>query len=383
MFDFFAIFLIEILRLRLILREVYAILKIKSGEGIMRQFKFVKGPGYVYDLFYIFSLYFNQKERLDLDTNPHELDNDSAFQNQILQDFSPFSDELELFFHLKKNSRGFLPTYYFNPYQNRFSTDFDFNFLLQELMDHDRLVENLIEFYFPDMNQEEIRKSKGSILEMSKHIDRAEDCNEVIRWKLYSFLVNPEPIIQKLVYELMGKELMLSQYYEKNYQQLVDMQNEFDFDKFSQEIKGFRNIDFTLEDTHPVCISTCLLHKNCICLFLQPKNIIILLGYDYRESILAYNSQKDLPNLKEFGDVITEQNRIDILNLLVVRKEITIKDLEKLLDFSGSTAYYHLTMMMRYNMVKTRNVGRTVLYSLNEQYFESIIKVLSKYLKKE
>lgn len=349
----------------------------------MRPFKFIKGPGYVYDLFYIFSLYFNQKERLDLDTNPHELDNDSAFQNQILQDFSPFSDELELFFHLKKNSRGFLPTYYFNPYQNRFSTDFDFNFLLQELMDHDRLVENLIEFYFPDMKQEEIRKSKGSILEMSKHIDRAEDCNEVIRWKLYSFLVNPEPIIQKLVYELMGKELMLSQYYEKNYQQLVDMQNEFDFDALAQDIKAFRDIDFLREETSEIYISTCLLNKSCVCLFVQSETVTILLGYDYKDSLMTLHSQKYQPSLKEFGDVITEQNRIDILNLLVERKEITIKDLQKLLDFSGSTAYYHLTMMMRYNMVKSRNQGRTVFYSLNEKYFESIIKVLSKYLKKE
>lgn len=349
----------------------------------MRPFKFIKGPGYVYDLFYIFSLYFNQKERLDLDTNPHDLDNDTAFQNQILQDFSPFSDELELFFHLKKNSRGFLPTYYFNPYQNRFSTDFDFNFLLQELMDHDRLIENLIEFYFPDMDREEIRKSKDSIQEMSKRIDTAEEYDELIKRKLYSFLVNPELIIQKLTYELMAKELKLSQYYEKNYEQIVDMQNSFDFDMLSQQIKEFRDIDFSKEETSQVCISTCLLHKNCVCLFLQPKDMVILLGYDYKESIQFYHLKKKLPNLKEFGDIITEQNRIDILNLLVERNEITIKELEKLLDFSGSTAYYHLTMMMRYNMVKTRNVGRTVLYSLNEQYFESIIKVLSKYLKKE
>lgn len=383
MFDFFAIFLIEILRLRLILREVYAILKIKSGEGIMRQFKFVKGPGYVYDLLYIFSLYFNRKERFDIDTNPYKIESDTAFQNQVLQDFSPISDEIELFFHLKKNSRGFLPTYYFNFYQNHFATDFDFSFLLHELLDHERLIENLIEFYFPDMEREEIRKSKGSILEMSKRIDTAEEYNEIIKRKLYSFLVNPEPIIQKLVYELMSKELMLSQYYEKNYQQIIEMQNAFDFDMFVQKIKDFRDIDFSLEDSNPTCISTCLLNKNCVCLFLQSEDITILLGYDYQESIQAYHSKKNLPSLKEFGDIITEQNRIDILNLLVERNEITIKELEKLLDFSGSTAYYHLTMMMRYNMVKTRNVGRTVLYSLNEQYFESIIKVLSKYLKKE
>ncbi|HIQ59668.1 MAG TPA: helix-turn-helix transcriptional regulator [Candidatus Merdivicinus intestinavium] len=369
--------------MRLILREVYAILKIKSGEGIMRPFKFVKGPGYVYDLFYIFSLYFNRKERFDLDANMNKVESDLTFQNQILQDFSPIPSELELFFHLRKNSRGFLPTYYFNPYQNHFSNDFDFNFLLQELSDHERLIENLIEFYFPNMNHKDIVKEKNSILEMSKRIDTADEYDETIKRKLYSFLVNPEPIIQKLIYELMAKELLLSQYYAKNYQQIVDMQNEFDFNIFAQEMKEFRNIDFlATEANNEIYISTCLLNKNCVCLFVQSECTTILLGYDYHDSILTFFSQRHQPSLKEFGDIITEQNRIDILNLLVERKEVTIKDLEKLLNFSGSTAYYHLTMMMRYNMVKTRNQGRTVFYSLNEQYFESIIKVLSKYLKK-
>ena len=108
----------------------------------------------------------------------------------------------------------------------------------------------------------------------------------------------------------------------------------------------------------------------------------IFLGYDYYESAKNQKTQYKLLNLKEFGDVITEQNRIDILDLMLERKEVTIKDLERLLNFTGSTAYYHLTMMMRLRMVKTRNQGRTVLYSINEQYFESIVGLLSKYFEK-
>lgn len=347
----------------------------------MRPFKFIKGPGYVYDLFYIFNVYFNRKEILVADVNFNTAESDTVFQNQIIQHFSPISDELEIFFHLRKNERSFMTLYYFKTYQNYFASSFDFHFLLQELLNHEQLIENLIEFYFPEMNPHDIKEARNNIVEMSSKID-ASKYEEVIKRKLYSFLINPEPVIQKLVYELMAKEVLLSHYYETNYQQIMSLQNNFDFDTLAQEIKEFRNIDFSKNESNEICISICLLNKNCVCLFLQPKNIVFLLGYDYQESIQSYRSQKLLPDLKEFGDVITEQNRIDILNLLVEREEITIKDLEKLLDLSGSTAYYHLTMMMRYNIVKTRNQGRTVLYSLNEQYFESIIKVLSKYLKK-
>ena len=52
---------------------------------------------------------------------------------------------------------------------------------------------------------------------------------------------------------------------------------------------------------------------------------------------------------------------------------ISAKDLEKNLNFTGSTAYYHVTMMLKANMLKTRFSGRTVFYSLNHKYFEGIL----------
>lgn len=347
----------------------------------MRPFKFIKGPGYVYDLFYVFVLYFNRKTLFNTDVNANNSEFDTTFLNQIIQSFSPISDELELFFHLREDGRSFMTIHYFKPYQSYFSTEYNFQYLMQELLDHNRLIEKLIQFYFPQMNPDDITNAKNSIHTMSRHIDSSE-YEESIKRKLYSFLINPEPIIQKLTYELMSKELLLSQYYEKNYQQIVEMQGDFDFDMLAQGMKEFRNIDFLKDESSEILVTTCLLNKNCICVFVHSENTTILLGYNWKQSFHYYYSQKKLPNLKEFGDVITEQNRVDILNLLVERKEITIKDIEKILNFSGSTAYYHLMMMLRYNIVKSRNQGRTVFYSLNEQYFESIIEVLSKYLKK-
>ena len=348
----------------------------------MAQFRFLKAPGYIYDIFYIFSLYFNREEHLSSDVNASSVEADAAFLNQMIQDFSPISDEIELFFHRRKDGRILMPKYCFEPYQDHFATDYSFDFLMQILMNHDQLIEKLIEFYFPDMGHDDVLMVKSSLVEMSKQID-ASQYDEHIKRRLYSFFINPEPIIQKLVYELMAKELMLSQYYEKNYQKIVSVQNDFDFDEFAEAVKGFRNIDFLNEEKSEVYFSVCLINKNCVNFFLHPQKPVILLGYNYIESIKDFFSRKHHPSLKEFGDVITEQNRIDILNLLVERKEVTIKDLEKLLDFSGSTAYYHLTMMTRCNMVKTRNQGKTVFYSLNQHYFESIIEVLSKYLKKD
>ena len=74
-----------------------------------------------------------------------------------------------------------------------------------------------------------------------------------------------------------------------------------------------------------------------------------------------------------FGEIFSEQNRIDILRFMCERKEISSKDLERHLNFTGSTVYYHLTMMLKENMITARNQGRLVLYSINQKYFEMIV----------
>lgn len=347
----------------------------------MQNLKLIKEPGFIYDLFYVFSLYFNMDYHLAHDLISGKSETDTDFFKKAVQNFSPFSDDLLLFFHLKKNGRGFMTSCYFSPYQDVFTTDYSFEFLLNKLSDHDRLIEKLIDFYFPDMNHEDILKYKSSIVELGKLID-ASDYEELVKCKLYSFFINPEPIIQKLIYELMAKKILLERYYEKNYSTIIDVQNALSFDSLKEDLRSFGDIEFLDRENANIYISICLINKNCFNLLLRSKETpTIILGSDYKESMISYNSQNALPILKEFGDVLTEQNRIDILDLMLEREELTIKDLERLLNFTGSTAYYHLTMMMRLRMVKTRNQGRTVLYSINEQYFESIVGLLSKYFK--
>lgn len=348
----------------------------------MPNLKLIKEPGFIYDLFYVFSLYFNMDYHIAHDLVSGKAETDTNFFKKTVQDFSPFSDDLLLFFRLKKNGRGFITSYYFTPYKDAFTTDYSFEFLLNKLSDHEQLTANLIDFYFPDLSSGDILKYKNSIVELGKLID-ASDYEELIKRKLYSFFINPEPVIRKLIYELMSKKVLLEEYYEKNYAAILDVQNDMSFDLLKNDLCSFYKIEFLEKDCESIFVSVCLINKNCFNLMYCKETPVLLLGYDYKESIISYNAQKELPSLKEFGDVLTEQNRIDILDLMLEREEITIKDLERLLNFTGSTAYYHLTMMMRIRMVKTRNQGRTVLYSINEKYFDAISEILSKYSKKD
>ncbi|MBE6639326.1 MAG: winged helix-turn-helix transcriptional regulator [Ruminococcaceae bacterium] len=339
--------------------------------------KFVQEPGYIADLLYVFSLHFNRTHHLNSDPLYNKMDEDKKHIVSLEKEFADIPEELRIFFFLKPNGRCFMTTCYFSGYADIMSTKYSFDFLLQELMDHNELMNRIIVFYFPDI-EKEVGLYRGSLEKLSQLIDNSE-YTELIKRKLYSFFVNPQHHIQKLIYELMAKEVILEKYYKDNYRTILDIQNNF---MTSEAI--LRNICIHLNITLPkeqqfVCLSVCLLNKNCIWAHGDCLIDTIIIGYDYESALSFYSHNSEMPDLKAFGEIFSEQNRIDILRFMCEQKEITSKDLERQLNFTGSTAYYHLTMMLKENMITARNQGRSVLYSINPKYFEMIVWQLNSF----
>ena len=79
--------------------------------------------------------------------------------------------------------------------------------------------------------------------------------------------------------------------------------------------------------------------------------------------------------MKECG-VLSETSRIEILKLLLERKEVTCKDLERIFNFSGSTAYHHLSLLTKIGAINVRNEKKIIYYSLNKKYFDNMISQL-------
>ena len=67
-------------------------------------------------------------------------------------------------------------------------------------------------------------------------------------------------------------------------------------------------------------------------------------------------------------------------SLPIVRSAVlTVRDVESRLGLSGTNAYYHLSLMMKANVIQARNQGRTVFYAINRQLFRSLCEMLSRY----
>lgn len=349
----------------------------------MRNINFLKEPGYIYDLFFLFTLYFNKEFCLTKSINYNKSTEDTEYYNRMLDKYLPISDELLVFFYMPDNNRNFMSTFYHEPYITDSALGkYNLAKVQTLLSDYEEVVENLMKFYFKEIDGQTFNDGKKSLLVINELIKNSK-YNSAVKSALYSFFIEPEKAIQKLSYELMTKEYLLSLHYEKNIELITELKQKFDCELLIDKMKQVQQQTVDLGAFSNVFISFCLKNKNCIRIHFFDEGVLLFLGSNYIEILDYLNKQTRLPELEVFGHAVSERNRIDILNLIKQRKEVTIKDIEQEFGFSGTNAYYHLSLMIKAGMLKTRNRGRTVLYSINQQYFNVLCEMLSNYYKDE
>ena len=65
---------------------------------LLKSIRFMKEPGFTYDLFFIFTLYFNKQYCETKFTNQKKTAEDIRFFEKVLEEFTPISEDLLLFF---------------------------------------------------------------------------------------------------------------------------------------------------------------------------------------------------------------------------------------------------------------------------------------------
>ena len=330
---------------------------------------YVQAPGFLYDLFYIFVCRFNEEMRIEAEKSACSAEEAAAHIRSVIDRFSPIPDDLHLFFRLKKHGRSFMSQCYFAGFDGP-KEQLCVGEIIKRLGKRDEFIKKLVRFYFPEYDAR--GEAKDLLRAVSPLID-ASDYDERTKRELYSFLVDPDGKINSLVCELKDKEKRLDDYYKEEYQKIVEAQSiTSDPDDFFKKICG--RVDGLGTAPAPAVIyrSVCLLNRHVLYAFGEDTLEAVILGYLY-----DFDAPKDkgvpILSLRDFGEILSEPNRLSIIELIKERGEVTAKDLEKNLNFTGSTAYYHVTMMLKAGMLKTRVSGRTVFYRLNPKYFEGIL----------
>ena len=72
------------------------------------------------------------------------------------------------------------------------------------------MVDNVIRFYFRNITEEQLPEYRNSLPAINRLIKESKYKSEV-KSALYAFFIEPVPVIQKLIYELMAKEILLAE----------------------------------------------------------------------------------------------------------------------------------------------------------------------------
>lgn len=336
----------------------------------MKSIDFADAPGRRYDLFFLFVLYFNKEHCLANFVNPDKVREDTEFMERLWEEVSPVPEELLPFFLLNDDGKSLITRCCFKSgpeLLDRFRPEDVFT-------DVNAMTGAVLDFW---LNSPDIDPTGPDGLRKINTVIRTSGCDYRLKSALYSLLIDPKRVLGTLVSELNAKARLAPDYY--TLKTSDELKSSFDPERFNRDIQaaGWR-IDLSRYET--VTVSFCTYAKGCIrCSDLSGGNCLLLLGQDYADQLACMRQRTEVPQLDVFGTAIAEKNRIDILNLILARGEVSIKDVEQELKFSGTNAYYHLSLMIKANMIKTRNRGKAVYYSINRQFFDSIIRVLQKY----
>ena len=340
----------------------------------MTKLQLLHKPGYVQDLNYIFCLKF-----FNLENNSKYSSEEIKWMKDLIYRFGEVSDDLFLFYYIPSHQTpSFMTRFGMDTFRKHFLTDFDFGMFINDLSDTDKYVRNMITYFMNVLPQEKLEECYTSKDKLFSYIKETNFSWE-IKSRLYEFFLKPEPFFQLLKLQLMEKEVMLADYYNENMQVILDAHNKLNYDKVVDCFVGRMGRSHFYGTNRVAYFSYCLLNNHLIKVYYFDDYDIFFLGTQYDDVIDDVNSKKDI-SLEKFGNAVSEPSRIKILQFILEQGEITCKDLEKAFSFSGSTAYHHITTLVRIGLVNSRSEGKAVFYSINREYFKKVTELLNKFV---
>ena len=352
-------------------------------DGMPPEVEFIKEPGYMYDLLSMFILYFNKEYFLSNMINYDKASADQEYYKSIIKEIEPVSNDLRIFFLMNANAKTFMMVNYFDVFNEAFFTTYNLKEVQDALRDCDGVKSKILEFYLPKLSKTKREECKNDLAELSRQMKIA-DLKPEIKNGLYSFFIEPEATLQKLSYELISKDFILKKWRESHALQAEQMCESFNlfeiYKKFDGEIgHAISNMD----RYDKFYVSLTIAEKNVVKQYLYSDKALIILGVDSLSYLDYLSGLETAPNLETFGNALSDKYRVGILNLAAKNKEISIKDIESELGNGGANVYYHLSLMLKANLLRARNQGRAVIYRLNTPYFNSVRDLLLRYAEPE
>ena len=224
------------------------------------------------------------------------------------------------------------------------------NIVLKVHLNIDKKITNLEQINIKTINRE-VKKSNISA---------------DLKSSFYSFLIDPICAI-----ELLCKDVKFI------YNQVSSLYN-LKFTKntlvLKKEVQEFvYNYREEIRDT-VIYYSYSLVFKDKMFYYNFGSIVVIIMGCNYRKS-----NSCDKIDLTVIGNVLSDKNRLKILDILMQNDICNINDINNIMNINNTTLFYHLSLMLKSRIIRRENKGKTVYYSVDKQFVKSILMYLKRY----
>ena len=340
----------------------------------MKKIVLLQEPSFLWDLYFVFYLRFNFKTLFKEPFSDEKTEDFAIFCKNTLLRFGDFPKDLAIFFKISEGSNStFICDKYLKRFEKNFVNEYNVDFLQQELVDHDKVIKNMISFYLDIISNDELEECLNSKEKVFEHIKKSRLSIEE-KINLYEFFMSPIQHIIALQRTLIEKWAILADFYREHYRSILDVYDQAAITELNNKM-NIANDMAVLEGY----VSYCLIDIFHFDLAINSNAYLYILGNKY-EHALEKSDKPVQSDVENFCYALGEKNRIDILRLLKEREEVTCKDLERHFHFSGSTAYHHISILSRTGIVKTRLEGKTIFYSINKDYMHQMIKCFNEFI---
>lgn len=347
----------------------------------MSSIRYVKEPGYINDLIFIFVLQYNKDAMLKRFVNIEKGNEDVTFYMQIVNMFPKTSEESALFFYLTEDMPAFIAEYYLNRCANLFDGEYDFDYLCRRLEDEETLRRNMIRFYF-NVGENEIDEwALLSLSELSRRVFETK-LPDNIKNLLTMFFINPLSFSRRLIDDLTGAKSKLDDYYRENNSVIEEIRDKVEREDVLSAVSSETDDTSDINEQKWGIYSCSIIDVNVFESFIFHENMAIIIlgknGLEFRKYTDKANAEI---RLDKFGKILSEPNRLKILRMLAEDRELYTSEIAKKLSVTVTAAYYHLEMMEEVRMVSSRTEGRTVYFHINYKYFDEAVQALYRQIK--
>ena len=344
----------------------------------MKQVEFFEEPGRILDLVVLFVSHFN-REFFQKDP---VVDGGLSKLAELCSRLPEIPEELRIFFHTSEYKKsptlcGFSGKEKKTCVFGRYTPD-SFGDLPK---DCEYAKRRILRCYFPELGDAEVAECMNSVAAVSRVI-RASAYEDSIKSGLYAFFIEPEAILHRFAEELTAKDAALRAEYAREAKRLAELRAGFDLEWVIRSIFPKERAEELLAQDKPIYVTFMLFQANERVYRDYEDECSLCLGCGYREHLEARNRIRNTPKLENFGQAVSDPNRIAILELIRERGVVTVRDVEQVVGLSGTNVYYHLTLLQKEGMLRRKSRGRAAAFSLDTEYFKGLCKELETFTKR-